>query len=124
MKATKITVIALLGVILILIAAGCIQPGAKPGNVTATSTTASSGTVGILYTQGVGPMPGLLATKQVDGYIAWQPIVEAGLESGIGQVASYSKDLPPAGTWSDHPQNVFIVRQDFNEKNPDLVNAF
>jgi NitT/TauT family transport system substrate-binding protein len=69
-------------------------------------------------------MPGLLATNQIDGYIAWQPVVEAGLESGVGQVASYSKDLPPAGKWSDHPQNVFIVRNDFNDANPDFVNAF
>ena len=42
-------------------------------------------------------MPSLLATGQVDGYIAWQPVVEAGVESNIGQVAVYSKDLPPAG---------------------------
>ena len=39
-------------------------------------------------------MPSLLATGQVDGYIAWQPVVEAGVESNIGQVAVYSKDLP------------------------------
>lgn len=124
MNAMRIIVIALVATALILITAGCIQPAVTPGGTTPTSTTASVGTVSILYTQGVGPMPGLLATKQVDGYIAWQPIVEAGLESGIGQVASYSKDLPPVGKWSDHPQNVFIVRQDFNDKNPDLVNAF
>ena len=127
MKAMKITVIALVAIALILLTAGCIQPAATPAGTTTTaptSTAPSSGTVGILYTQGVGSMPGLLATNQVDGYIAWQPVVEAGVESGVGQVASYSKDLPPAGKWSDHPQNVFIVRKDFNDKNPDLVNAF
>jgi len=127
MKVLRITVIALIAIALIVIAAGCIQPATTPSGTTTpapSSTTASSGTVGILYTQGVGPMPGLLATNQIDGYIAWQPVVEAGLESGIGQVASYSKDLPPAGKWSDHPQNVFIVRNDFNDKNPDLVTAF
>ncbi len=126
MNAMKITIIALIAVALIVLTAGCFQPVTPPGTMTPapTSTTVSSGTVGILYTQGVGLMPSLLSTRQVDGYIAWQPIVEAGLESGIGQVASYSKDLPPAGKWSDHPQNVFIVRKDFNDRNPDLVNAF
>jgi NitT/TauT family transport system substrate-binding protein len=126
MKVLKNTAIALITIALVLIVAGCLQPAASPGAGTPapTSPATSSGTVKILYTQGVGPMPGLLATHQVDGYIAWQPVVEAGVESGVGQVASYSKDLPPAGKWSDHPQNVFIVRTDFNERNPDLVNAF
>ena len=120
----KIMAIAFIAVAFLLIIAGCTQPATPASSTAPTSTTASSGTVGILYTQGVAPMPGLLATSQVDGYIAWQPVVEAGVESGIGQVASYSKDLPPSGKWSDHPQNVFVVRQDFNDKNPDLVNAF
>jgi NitT/TauT family transport system substrate-binding protein len=127
MNSMKITVIALFVMALLLFSAGCTQPAATPASTTTTgpaSALASSGTVEILYTQGVGPMPGLLATNQVDGYIAWQPVVEAGVESGIGQVASYSKDLPPAGKWSDHPQNVFVVRQDFYDNNPDFVNAF
>jgi len=127
MNSTKVTAIALFAIALLLLSAGCTQPAATPSGTTTTapvSTTPSSGTVGILYTQGVGPMPGLLATNQVDGYIAWQPVVEAGVESGIGQVASYSKDLPPEGKWSDHPQNVFVVRQDFYDNNPDFVNAF
>lgn len=124
MKARGIAIIALVSIALMLIVAGCVQPATTPGSTTPAPTTASSGTVGILYTQGVGPMPGLLATNQIDGYIAWQPVVEAGVESGIGQVATYSKDLPPAGKWSDHPQNVFIVRNDFNEKHPGFVNAF
>ena len=122
MKAMRITILAFIVFALVLFTAGCTQPAATTAKPT--STMASSGTVGILYTQGVGPMPGLLATGQVDGYISWQPVVEAGVESGIGQVASYSKDLPPAGKWSDHPQNVFVVRQDFYDSNPDFVNAF
>ena len=120
----KIMAIALIAVALLMIIAGCTQPATPASSTSPTSAAASSGTVSILYTQGVAPMPQLLANNQVDGYIAWQPVVEAGVESGIGQVASYSKDLPPAGKWSDHPQNVFIVRQDFYDKNPDLVNAF
>ena len=97
------------------------QPASPSGT---TASSAPNGTVGILETAGVGPMPSLLATGQVDGYIAWQPVVEAGVESNIGQVAVYSKDLPPAGEWSDHPQNVFVVRKDFYAQNPDFVNDF
>ncbi len=40
-------------------------------------------------------MPMLLATKQIDGYIAWQPFVSIGSESGIGKVVVYSGQLPP-----------------------------
>ncbi|WP_440950543.1 ABC transporter substrate-binding protein [Methanosphaerula subterraneus] len=124
MKTNSMTTIALIVIALVLLTAGCTQPAGSPGTTNATATTAPSGTVGILYTAGVGLMPGLLATNQVDGYIAWQPVVEVGVESGVGQVASYSKDLPPAGKWSDHPQNVFVVRDDFYNANPDFVNAF
>lgn len=130
MKTLKLTAIALLALalVLVLFTAGCTQSAGTSGS-TASSTSGSSGTsangsVGILETAGVGPMPSLLATGQVDGYIAWQPVVEAGVESNIGHVAVYSKDLPPAGEWSHHPQNVFVVRKDFYAQNPDFVNDF
>jgi NitT/TauT family transport system substrate-binding protein len=129
MKAVKIMATALiaLALVLVLFTAGCTQStGTSPGSTTPGSSTGTSanGTVGILETAGVGPMPSLLATGQVDGYIAWQPVVEAGVESNIGHVAVYSKDLPPAGEWSNHPQNVFVVRKDFYAQNPDFVNDF
>ncbi|ABS55255.1 hypothetical protein Mboo_0737 [Methanoregula boonei 6A8] len=132
MKAVKISAIALLALalVLVLFTAGCTQSaGTTSGSTTAgsstgTTTTSSNGSVGILETAGVGPMPSLLATGQVDGYIAWQPVVEAGVESDIGHVAVYSKDLPPAGEWNNHPQNVFVVRKDFYAQNPDFVNDF
>jgi NitT/TauT family transport system substrate-binding protein len=119
----KIAAIATLviALILVLFTAGCTQPS---GTSASTAIPSANGTVGILETAGVGPMPSLLATGQIDGYIAWQPVVEAGVESNIGQVAVYSKDLPPAGEWSDHPQNVFVVRKDFYAQNPDFVNDF
>ncbi|MGA2162222.1 MAG: ABC transporter substrate-binding protein [Methanoregula sp.] len=131
MKILKITAIALIALALVLVVftAGCTQSAGTSSSSTgstaaATSATATNGTVGILETAGVGPMPSLLATSQIDGYIAWQPVVEAGVESNIGQVAVYSKDLPPTGEWSNHPQNVFIVRKDFYAQNPDFVNDF
>ncbi|HMA05252.1 MAG TPA: ABC transporter substrate-binding protein, partial [Methanomicrobiales archaeon] len=81
------------------------------------------GTVGILYAKGVGPLPTLLATNQIDGYIAWQPFVEIAPLAGIGKVVSYSGALPPDDTWKNHPQNVFVARDDFVVANPDLVTA-
>ena len=125
MKPVKIMALALIAVAFALLIAGCTQPASAPSpGSNSSATSPAGGTVGILYTQGVGPMPGLLATNQIDGYISWQPVAEAGVESGVGQIATYSKDLPPAGKWSDHPQNVFIVRNDFEAANPDFVNAF
>ena len=123
MKTVKITAIAVLALalVLVLFTTGCTQPSGTSGSNAAPS---ANGTVGILETAGVGPMPSLLATGQIDGYIAWQPVVEAGVESNIGQVAVYSKDLPPAGEWSNHPQNVFVVRKDFYAQNPAFVDDF
>jgi len=67
-------------------------------------------------------MPMLLATKQIDGYIAWQPFVSIGTESGIARLVVYSGQLPPAGSNIDHPV-VFSCRNDLLEQNPDLVTA-
>jgi NitT/TauT family transport system substrate-binding protein len=124
MKALKITIIAVIAIFVVLLTAGCTQPSTPAGTVAAPTSSAANGTVGILETAGVGPMPSLLATGQIDGYIAWQPVVEAGVESNVGKIAVYSKDLPPAGEWSNHPQNVFVVRNDFYAANPDFVNDF
>jgi NitT/TauT family transport system substrate-binding protein len=131
MKNPRITATAIivLALVLIVITAGCTQSAGTPnsgtsGTPAAPSATFPNGTVGILETAGVGMMPSLLATNQIDGYIAWQPVVEAGVESNIGQVAVYSKDLPPDSEWSNHPQNVFVVRKDFYIQNPDFVNDF
>lgn len=130
MKTLKLTAIALLALalVLVLFTAGCTQSAGTSGSTASpasgSSGTSANGSVGILETAGVGPMPSLLATGQVDGYLAWQPVVEAGVESNIGHVAVYSKDLPPAGEWSHHPQNVFVVRKDFYAQNPDFVNDF
>ncbi len=98
-----------------LLAAGCTTPG---GNQTVNNTT-----VGVLYSQGVGPMPNLLATKQIDGYIAWQPFVSIGTESQIAQLVEPSQDLPPAGMWENHPCCVLSARDDLLASNPDFVNS-
>jgi NitT/TauT family transport system substrate-binding protein len=103
---------AILCCAVLLALAGCI-----------TSNPPSTPEVGILYSKGTGPMPMLLATDQVDGYIAWQPFVEVAPLAGIGKVIAYSADLPPQGHWQNHPCCVFAVRSDLMAENPDLVNA-
>ena len=95
-----------------LLIAGCITPAPPAEN-----------SVSVIYTKGTGPMPTLLATDQIDGYIAWQPFVEVAPLAGIGKVLIYSGDLPPAGRWQNHPCCVFTARQDAIDNNPDLTNA-
>jgi ABC-type nitrate/sulfonate/bicarbonate transport system substrate-binding protein len=99
-----------------VILAGCVNPTPPQPNVTKTE-------VDILYAGGVGPMPVLLSTNQVDGYIAWQPFVTIAIDSHIGQLVAYSQDLPPAGKWENHPCCVLTAREDLIQENPDLVNV-
>jgi len=112
MKTMRLMAIALIAVALVLITAGCTQPA---------QTTNS--TVGILYSKGVGPMPMLLATHQIDGYIAWQPFVSIGSDSGIGKVVAYSGQLPPDASNVNHPCCVLFATDALLASNPDLVTA-
>ena len=83
MKTPKVTTIVLIMIALVLLTAGCTQPAGTSGNAS----------VNILYSKGVGPLPMLLATNQIDGYIAWQPFVAVGAECRIGKVLSELTDL-------------------------------
>jgi NitT/TauT family transport system substrate-binding protein len=112
MKTMKLSVIALIAIALVLITAGCTQPAQT-----------SNSTVGILYSKGVGPMPMLLATKQIDGYIAWQPFVSIGSDSGIGKVVSYSGQLPPDASNVNHPCCILFATDNLIASNPDIVTA-
>jgi ABC-type nitrate/sulfonate/bicarbonate transport system substrate-binding protein len=109
MKALHLLLIGCLAVL--LLAAGC------------TTAPKATGDVAILYTKGTGPMPTLLATKQIDGYIAWQPFVEVAPVAHIGKVITYSGDLPPDDRWKNHPCCVLAARQDLMASNPALVDA-
>jgi ABC-type nitrate/sulfonate/bicarbonate transport system substrate-binding protein len=114
MKTLNIPAYALIAVALLMLVAGCTQPAGTPTNQTS---------VGILYSKGVGPMPMLLATHQVDGYIAWQPFVSIGSKSGIGKVVAYSGELPPDLSNLNHPCCILFARDDLLAQNPDLVTA-
>jgi ABC-type nitrate/sulfonate/bicarbonate transport system substrate-binding protein len=105
-----------IAVLLILISAGCVQQPASKPNTTGTE-------VDILYAGGVGPMPVLISTNQIDGYIAWQPFVAIATDAKIGQLVTYSQNLPPEGQWANHPCCVLTARDDLIASNPDFVNA-
>ncbi len=124
MNTMKLSTLSVLVGILLCIAliAGCTTPGPSTGTPTPT-TSPSEGTVIITYTKGTGPMPTLLGTDQIDGYIAWQPFVEVPPLAGIGKVLVYSGELPPEGHWKDHPCCVFTATEGMISNNPDLTNA-
>jgi len=107
----------IMGVLIcMLLVSGCT-------NQTTKVPSASNGTVILTYTKGTGPMPTLLGTNQIDGYIAWQPFVEVAPLAKIGRVLVYSGDMPPEGHWKNHPCCVFTATSDAIAKEPDLTNA-
>jgi len=84
----KILVAALISAIIaVLFVAGCTGEQPPAGGET---------TVDVIYSA-TGPMPMLLSTDQIDGYMAWQPFVAVATVIGIGKVVSSSPDMPPAG---------------------------
>ena len=130
MKKIAFIFVVCIALVMVLFIAGCIQPSTPPTPVTTSGTpqvTITSGTgttvVNVMYAGGVGPMPVLLSTNQVDGYIAWEPYVSVATESGIGQLVAYTKDFPPVPEWSNHPCCVLTARNDLVAGNPDFVNA-
>jgi NitT/TauT family transport system substrate-binding protein len=109
MKGMRLLLFGCLAVL--LIAAGC------------TTTQQATGDVGILDAKTSGAMPTLLATKQIDGYIAWQPYVEVAPVAHIGKVITYSGSLPPDDRWKNHPCCVLAASTDLMDRNPALVDA-
>lgn len=99
-----------------LLFAGCTTTTTPP-------PATSGGTVILTYTKGTGPMPTLLGTNQIDGYIAWQPFVEVAPLARIGKVLVYSGDMPPEGRWKNHPCCVFTATSDAISGSPDMTNA-
>lgn len=96
----------------VMVISGCTTP-APPETTTQ---------VNLLYA-GVGQMPQLLATQQIDGYMAWQPFVAVAGVTGLGTVVSYSQDLPPAGIWADHSCDSLVVQDKFLADNPKTTDA-
>jgi ABC-type nitrate/sulfonate/bicarbonate transport system substrate-binding protein len=119
MKTLKVPLIVLITIAIVLLTAGCTQPAGAPATTQAPQVQTE---VDILYS-GFGTMPTLMASKQIDAYIAWQPFVEVAPMAGFGKVLSYTGDLPPEPKWKGHPCCVLIGTTGLMKENPDLVNA-
>ena len=59
----------------------------------------------LMNCKGQKTMPQMLAQKQLDAVIAWEPTPEIIKSENIGKVIAYSEDLPSStgGKWTDHP---------------------
>lgn len=101
--------------------AGCVET-LPAQNQTPTIPAETKAQAYILYAN-VGQMPQLLATDQIDGYMAWQPFVAVGDITGLGTVVAYSQNLPPKDVWEDHSCDSFVGRDEFTQANPEITNA-
>lgn len=116
--------LSMLELFLVLTASCLAVPASESPNSSYESPNSSYvAEVEILYSKGVSLMPMLLATGQIDGYIAWQPYVSLAEECGAGKVVSLTRDLPPAGSWIGHPCCVFTSSSDLISTHPDIVSA-
>ncbi len=79
--------------------------------------------VELLYCKGQNLLPMLLATGQIDGYVAWQPCLSLAEESGIGRVVALSQDFPPQGFWQNHPCCVLVADDALLKEHLGLVAA-
>lgn len=111
----KITHVCAISVVLLcaVLIAGCTTPSPP---------SSKAGEVSLLYTS-VGQMPQLLATEQIDGYMAWQPFVAVAKVTGMGTIVSYSQDLPPRPVWEDHSCDSLVGRDDVINNNPVLADT-
>jgi ABC-type nitrate/sulfonate/bicarbonate transport system substrate-binding protein len=79
--------------------------------------------IDLVYCKGQSLLPMLLATGQIDGYVAWQPCLAIAEEGGIGRVVAYSQDFPPQGSWRNHPCCVLAAGGDLLREDTELVSC-
>ncbi len=73
--------------------------------------------------KGQKSMPQMLSQKELDAVIAWEPMPEVLKTKGIGKPIVYSKDLPPAGMWEDHPCCVVVASENALESKEAAVKS-
>ncbi len=76
-------------------------------------------TVYLLYAS-AGSMPQLLNTRQIDAFLAWEPVVSNAELSGIGKRIAVPSDLPPPGRWNNTAINVLVLHQDTIDRYPEV----
>jgi NitT/TauT family transport system substrate-binding protein len=77
----------------------------------------------LVYCKGQSLLPMLLATGQIDGYVAWQPCLAIAEVGGMGRVVAYSQDFPPPGAWRNHPCCVLVASGEMLREDPELVSS-
>jgi NitT/TauT family transport system substrate-binding protein len=59
-----------------------------------------------------------LQTKQIDGFVAWEPFIAKSITNQVGKVLIYSREI-----WPKHPCCAFVADTNFIEMHPDRVKA-
>ena len=57
-----------------------------------------------------------LSTKQINGFVAWEPYPSKAITKGIGEVLMYSGEI-----WPKHPCCVIVVDSQFLQNYPDII---
>ena len=80
----------------------------------------------LMNCKGQKTMPQMLAQKQLDAVIAWEPTPEIINSKGIGKVIAYSEDLPSStgGKWTDHPCCCLAASEDALKNKREAVITF
>ncbi|WP_456472611.1 ABC transporter substrate-binding protein, partial [Methanocaldococcus sp.] len=82
-----------------------IKDALKASGLTYTEKPGEKADVLLINCKGQKSMPQMLANKELDAVIAWEPMPEVLKYKGIGKPIVYSQDLPSStgGTWKNHP---------------------
>lgn len=65
-----------------------------------------------------GDASSVLATKQVDAVLIWEPNVTRIVDSGVGKIVAQGSDTTLRGT------NTLVARQKYANENPEVISAF
>jgi len=83
------------------------------------SQTGEESTLSLLYAS-AGSMPQLLNTRQIDAFLAWEPVVANSELSSLGRKIAVPSDLPPPGKWDDMAINVLVLHRNTLRKYPEI----
>ncbi|XRO75102.1 ABC transporter substrate-binding protein [Methanocaldococcus sp. 28A] len=80
----------------------------------------------LINCKGQKTMPQMLAQKELDAVIAWEPMPEIIKSRGIGKVIAYSEELPSStgGTWANHPCCCLVASENALNNKRDAVITF
>jgi NitT/TauT family transport system substrate-binding protein len=106
-------------IILACIALAVLLLGAPALDAFLASPAEDEDCVYLLYAS-AGSMPQLLNTRQIDAFLAWEPVVANAELSGIGKTVAFPSDLPPPGKWENTAINVLVLHEDAIESYPEI----